>query len=89
MLLIFLLSCDRTSPCEQYVDAYLGCVAASGADTTGIATEVLCASAENKSDAEDYYTCLADVFAEADCTTADGLDAAGDDAQSGCTAPVP
>lgn len=80
--LIGLFGCGGANQCERYVDAALGCIEAAGGDTTGYSYDSTCAGYTNQN--KDYYSCLADAYEAADCSTIEGLTAAGTESAT-CT----
>jgi hypothetical protein len=81
-LVLGLVGCGGANECERYVDAALACIEAAGGDVTGYSYESTCAGYAN--DQADYFACLADAYEGADCSTLEGLTAAGTSSAS-CT----
>jgi hypothetical protein len=70
-----LIACGGGNECEAYAEAVMTCTEEAGADTTGYDVDTLCADADKAYN--DYYSCLADAYSSADCSTFEGLTAAG------------
>lgn len=71
---IALLSGCQGSPCAQYLDVRDECYEAYGEITPNTESTSYCRDFTPASD--NYFTCLADAYADADCTTDEGFEQA-------------
>ena len=81
-VLVGLTACGGANQCERYVDAALSCIESAGGETTGYDYDTQCAGYTKQN--KDYYSCLADAYEGADCSTIEGLTSAGT-ASASCT----
>lgn len=81
-LLVAMTGCGGANQCERYVDAALTCIEQAGGETTGYDYETQCQGYDKSN--KDYYSCLADAYEGADCSTIEGLTSAGT-ASASCT----
>lgn len=74
--------CDGVfaNACEAYVTNYFACAEAAGGglDDTGLMQT--CEYVGNNEPIEDVYCCMSDAYASNDCSTAEGLSAANEEA---------
>jgi len=78
LMLLLALACAPENSCEAYIDAKIACASVSGADTTSFDANQVCGewTEDDETVYGAWYTCQATAYEEADCSTAEGLDAA-------------
>lgn len=82
MLAFLLLACAAENSCERYVSAAASCTEEAGGDPAAYDEETICGewTSAQESAYGAWYTCQAEIWEAADCSTAEGTSAAAQEA---------
>ncbi len=83
IVLSLLAGCASENSCERYVNAAYSCTEEAGGDPAAYDAETVCGSWNATAEAAygEWYTCQAEAWENADCSTAEGTSAAATAAQ--------